>query len=170
MRDSPRPGRVSAAEVEARMTDAGRVLLALPWTGCFPAGFRSFWDDETGGTRSRHPVPSSHQISLMDEAYRWTELIADQDERRLVLMRSLVLPASAFGTPRYVWSWRRLRRETGLHTDTLKKRWGRGIDRIVRALNRPGLCAASGGPIARSRLVVKPPAVKTKGVPAPELV
>jgi hypothetical protein len=76
----------------------------------------------------------------MDEAYRWTALIADQEERRLVLMRSLVLPVSASGMPRYVWTWSRLRRTTGLHPDTLKARWGRGIDRIVCELNRPTQC------------------------------
>jgi transposase-like protein len=36
-----------------------------------------------------------------------------------------------------VWSWQRLRRATGLHPDTLKKQWGRGIGHIVYALNRP---------------------------------
>jgi len=73
----------------------------------------------------------------MDEAYRWTSFIADQDERRLVLMRSLLLPDTAGGRPCYVWTWRRLQKMTGLHRDTLKARWGRGIDRIVRGLNEP---------------------------------
>ena len=150
MRDDRRQGRITEAEVEACLADAGRVLLALPWAGCFPCGFRTLWP-ETEAARARHPVPSSHRISAMDEAYRWTAFIPDVEERRLVLMRSLVLPDSAFGTPRYVWSWGRLRRATGLHPDTLKKRWGRGIGKIVSALNKPSQFVASHGSIPRSR-------------------
>ena len=150
MRDDRRQGRVTEAEVEVRLADAGRVLLALPWAGCFPCGFRTLWP-EIESARPRHPVPSSYQISAMDEAYRWTAFITEVEERRLVLMRSLVLPDSAFGTPRHVWSWGRLRRATGLHPDTLKKRWGRGIGRIVSALNRPSPSAATGGSIVGVR-------------------
>ena len=125
------------------------MLLALPWAGCFPCGFRTLWP-ETEAAYPRRPVPSSHQISAMDQAYRWTALIPESEERRLVLMRSLVLPPSASGRPRYVWSWGRLRRATGLHPDTLKKRWGRGIGRIVVELNRPFPSEAFGRSIASS--------------------
>ena len=83
----------------------------------------------------------------MDEAYRGTALIAEHEERRLVLMRSLVLSPSASGKPRYVWSWGRLRRATGLHPDTLQKRWARGIARIVTALNQRSAVFASGGSV-----------------------
>lgn len=151
MRDDTRQGRITEAEVEARLADAGRVLLALPWAGCFPCGYRVLWP-ETESARPRHPVPSSHRISAMDEAYRWTAFIPDVDERRLVLMRSLVLPESAFGSPRYVWSWGRLRRATGVHPDTLKKRWGRGIGRIVAGLNRPPPSALLDWPQVRGPL------------------
>jgi hypothetical protein len=128
---------MTQAEVEKRLSEAGRVLLALPWSGCFPAGFRSlFWPDQLGPAPG-HRVPTSHEITAMDEAYRWMAFIADQEERRLVLMRSLVLDDLPSGRPRYIWTWRRLRRLTGLHPDTLKNRWGRGIDRIVRGLRGP---------------------------------
>ncbi len=136
MRDGPFVPRVNATEVEERLAAAGRVLLALPWSGCFPAGFRSLWPDQ-GGSSAWRRMPTSREISAMDEAYRWTSFIADQDERRLVLMRSLIFEDAASGRTRHVWTWRRLRRTTGLHPDTLKTRWGRGIDRIVRGLNPP---------------------------------
>ena len=136
MRDDRRQARVTEAEVEARLADAGRVLLALPWAGCFPCGFRTLWP-ETEAAAPRRPVPSSHQINAMDQAYRWTALIPEPEERRLVLMRSLVLPPTPFGTPRYVWSWSKLRRSTGLHPDTLQKLHGRGLARIARGLNAP---------------------------------
>ncbi len=70
----------------------------------------------------------------MDEAYRWAAFVTEVDERRLVLMRSLVR-RGADGRLRQVWTWRKLRKLTGLHHDTLTKMWGRGIDRIVRGLN-----------------------------------
>ena len=52
MRDDGRQGRITEAEVEARLADAGRVLLALPWAGCFPCGFRTLWP-ETEASRPR---------------------------------------------------------------------------------------------------------------------
>jgi len=134
MLDGPIAGRLNATDVEERLADAGRVLLALPWSGCFPAGYRALWPHQGGPSAGRR-MPTAREISAMDEAYRWTSFIADQDERRLVLMRSLIFE-DAEGRSRYVWTWRRLRRTTGLHSDTLKARWGRGIDRIVRGLNQ----------------------------------
>lgn len=148
MRAGPLRVGFTEGEVEARLTDAGRVLLALPWAGCFPCGFRSLWP-ETEPSGSRRRPPSAPQIDAMDEAYCWTSLIVDQDERRLVLMRSLVLPMSPHGTPRFVYSWRRLGRITGLHADTLKKRWGRGIGHIVTGLNRADARSVHGKPGAR---------------------
>jgi len=142
MRDGPLVGRFNATDVEERLAEAGRVLLTLPWSGCFPAGFRCLWPDQVGPSSSRR-MPTSREISAMDEAYRWTSFIADQDERRLVLMRSLIFEDAATGRTRYVWTWRRLRRTTGLHPGTLQARWGRGIDRIVRGLNQPAHHCAS---------------------------
>jgi hypothetical protein len=115
-------GRYSEAEVEAPLADAGRVLLALPWANCFPFGLRTLWSEAEVDASARRPIPTLDQIRAMDQAYRWTALIARPEERRLVLMRSLVLPASASGRPRYIWSWRRLQRATGFHPDTLKTR------------------------------------------------
>jgi hypothetical protein len=137
MHDDARRGNYTEAEVEARLADAGRVLLALPWAGCFPCGFRSLWPSTEPMRFGQHWTPTSAQISAMDLAYGWTALINDQDERRLVLMRSLMLPPSASGRPRHVWTWGRLRRATGLHPDTLKKRWANGIAHVVAALNTP---------------------------------
>jgi hypothetical protein len=133
-----RPQPVTAAYVEQRLEDAGRALMALPWAGCFPAGLRTLWPETGGGEPRRWDPPSARAITEMDEAFRWCEAIADADQRSLVLMRSLVWPDKADDDPRrYVWGWRRLRRTTGLHSDTLVARWGRGIDQIVRHLNHP---------------------------------
>jgi len=156
-------GRYSEAEVEARLADAGRVLLALPWANCFPFGLRTLWPETEVDASARRPIPSSDQIRAMDQAYRWTALIAKPEERRLVLMRSLVLPVSASGRPRYVWSWRRLQRATGFHRDTLKERWGRGIGHIVDALNRP--TPASWPPFGRD----EQPLLRVRKAPPPRL-
>ena len=138
MRGVHESGKVTEADVEQRLAEAGRVLLALPWAGCFPTGFRRFWPRMEGEISVRRRMPSPHEISAMDEAFCWTSFIPDVEERRLVLMRSLVLPPTPFGTPRHVWSWTRLRRTTGLHPDTLRKLHGRGLARIARRLNAPG--------------------------------
>ena len=141
----------TAAYVEARLEDAGRALMALPWAGCFPAGIRTLWPEVAETDASRWDPPSSRAISEMDEAYRWCALIADTEQRRLVLMRSLVFPDSPPDAPRYKFPWRELRRITGLHSDTLMARWGRGIDTIARRLNQPGLCSAAGGKLGPGR-------------------
>ena len=148
MRDDAHRGSYTEAEVEARLADAGQVLLALPWAGCFPCGFRCPWPAAETAMSERRRPPTSSQIDAMDQAYSWTAHIRDQDERRLVLMRSLVSPASASGKPRHVWTWGRLRRTTGLHPDTLQKRWRRGIRHIVFALNAPPEVTRTGERIA----------------------
>jgi y4mF family transcriptional regulator len=138
---------MTTSEVENRLAGAGQALLALPHAGCFPAGFRTLWPG-SGETSARGDfLPSPAEISAMDEAYRWVGLLPDADERRLVLMRSLVRPGSAGAPRRYVWSWRRLRRTTGRHPDTLKAIWGRGIVRTARkaqGLRQDELAGAAG--------------------------
>ena len=141
MSERERRGGFTEQEVEARLAEAGRVLVALPWAGCFPCGFRSLWPVSAPATERRRP-PSSLQIDAMDQAYAWTALIRNQDERRVVLMRSLMLPPSPSGKPRYVWTWGRLRRATGLHPDTLKRRHAAGIGEIVQALKAAPAAAA----------------------------
>ena len=142
MTERPSPGGFSAGYVEARLESAGRSLIALPIAGSVPAGMRTLWPwpQASAAGERRWGLPLAREITEMDEAYRWCELIADVDRRRLVLMRSLVFPDSPADFPRYRYSWRSLARQTGLHRDTLMMRWGRGIDEIVVRLNRPGFC------------------------------
>jgi hypothetical protein len=154
MRSRPGPGGYTAGYVEDRFEKAGRTLLALPLAGVFPAGLTCLWPLVSSAEPRRYPVPTSADITLMDEAYtRWIPLIhhVEFDElmmmRQLVLLRSLVRPDSDAGKPIYLVSWRKLVRATGLHRDVLRARWGLGIDRIVARLNQPGLCAKSGGRI-----------------------
>lgn len=97
-----------------------------------PTGIHSFWPElSSGGSERRCAAPSAGEITRMDQTYGWCGLIPEVDQRRLVLMRSLVWPDSPANAPRNRYSWRELRRITGLHGDTLKLRWGQGIDMIV---------------------------------------
>jgi hypothetical protein len=150
MRDRPDVGGYTSGYVEERLEAAGRTLIALPWAGCFPAGMTCLWPEAGGGEPRRYAVPSSVAISAMSEAYDWMRLITDPDPgqlvmmRRLVLMRSLVLPDSEASKPVYMHTWRDLSRMFDLHRDTLQARWGRGIDAITRRLNRPAVCARLG--------------------------
>jgi len=127
----------STAEVEVRLADAGRVLLALPWANCFPFGVRNLWSEPEADAFARRPIPTSDQIRAMDQAFRRAVLIPRPEERRLVLMRSLVLPqpstsgrpatsgpGDGFGAPRGC-------------IRTLQQRWYRGIRHMVCALSRP---------------------------------
>jgi len=162
MRDRIEPGAYTAGYVERRLEDAGRTLAALPWAGCFPAGMRSYWPETGGGGEPRRfAVPKNSDISAMTEAYDWVSLITDSDPdrlvmtRRLVLMRSLVVPDSFDDRPRYIYSWRKLSDMLGLHRDTLQTRWGRGIDAIVGRLNRPGLCVRAGGQVGPGPAVAR---------------
>jgi hypothetical protein len=156
MRNMPSVGDFTAGWVEATLEAAGRTLMALPWAGCFPAGERSLWPFPVAGDPGRrYPTPTSAAISDMDLVYGWVALIEQMEERRLVLMRSLVFPDSPPERPRYVFTWHRLRLITGLHSDTLKTRWGRGIDRMVTRLNRPGFCVAAGGKVGPSSRAVE---------------
>lgn len=150
------PAKMTALDVEDRLADAGRALLALPHAGCFPAGFRTLWPGSGEASARGDFLPSPAEISAMDEAYRWVGLLPDMDERRLVLMRSLVRPGSPAAPRRYVWTWRRLRRTTGRHPDTLKAIWGRGIDRIARALNSADRRTPSDGRVATGRCAGAP--------------
>lgn len=143
MRERPAPGSYTAGYVETRLEDAGRTLLALPWAGCFPAGLKAIWGDSLPRDPPRWAQPTAMDITDMDEALRWPALIVREEWRVLVQRRLLVVPDS--DPPRYVWSWRKLQRSSGLHPHTLQNRWGKGIDTIVARLNRPGLCAAAGG-------------------------
>jgi hypothetical protein len=161
MRDRVEPGGYTAPYVEDRFERAGRVLMALPWIGCYPAGLTCFWPEISGDVPRRWAVPPQYEITRMAETYDWVRLIADPDParlimiRRLVLMRSLVKPDSPQEEPDYKFSWRKLVRMTGLHRDTLITRWGEGIDRIVGRLNHPGLCARSGGRIGPDAAAVR---------------
>ena len=142
-----RPGQsllFDAALVIARLEEAGAVLLAMPNTGP-TTKLRTVRHDvvhsavEACGwaliqSRLRPPMPSSVQISRMDEAMGWIATIP-QDKyvlRRIVGARSLVSPM----TERHLYPWRRLGALLGADHKAIQRWHAQGIELIVTALNR----------------------------------
>ena len=134
---------IDAAQVVARLEDAGTTLLCLPNTGpstrlrisalevvraaCLEAV-------EASGKRLRLPMPSPARIGAMDEAWSWLGRIPNDRYvlRRIVGARALVNPA----TERHMFSWRRLGGLLGADHRAVQRWHGEGIDTIVRSLNR----------------------------------
>uniref|UniRef100_A0A8J4HDL7 DUF6362 domain-containing protein n=1 Tax=Acidicaldus sp. TaxID=1872105 RepID=A0A8J4HDL7_9PROT len=112
---APHGAAYGAAEVIARLEEAGATLLALPMRG-YATGLRMGtldivrqaseaygWD---ANARLRPPVPSAARISRMDEAFSWLALIPDDRYvlRRIAAARALTHPL----TGRHLYPWRRL--------------------------------------------------------------
>lgn len=145
-----RPGQVSpvfdAELVIYRLEEAGSTLLALPGSGYSTRLRQSRLDvleaavegygAESG--RIRAPVPSAARITRMDEALGWVVLIPRERYvlRRIVGARALVSPV----TERHLFSWRRLGTMLGADHKAVQRWHAQGIDMLVAALNRPGLC------------------------------
>lgn len=149
------PQQIEAAFVETALYAAGRTLMALPATGTRPAGFRSGMpeflrdveDLKHAETHYRVPVPPPAAISAMEQALSWISLLPGITDleikiRRLVCARCLISPR----TDRNLYSWKRLGDVFGCSDKTAKTRWIDAVATITAALNRPGLCAVSGGP------------------------
>jgi Domain of unknown function (DUF6362) len=123
-----------------RLEEAGRALLALPHTGHSTRLRTSSLDIVRtameaygwGEKRVRPSVPSATQITRMDEAYAWLQLIPQEKFvlRRIVGARSLVNPL----TDRHLFPWRRLGDALGADHKAVKRWWAEGVDRIVAAL------------------------------------
>ncbi len=135
---------IDAAWVIAQLEEAGSVLLALPNTGpttklrtmrhdVVHSAIEAYGWAEAGG-RLRPPMPSSAQISRMDQAMGWVGLIpADKYVlRRIVGARSLVSPF----TGRHLYPWRRLGGLLGADHKAIQRWHAQAIDLIVAALNQ----------------------------------
>jgi hypothetical protein len=148
---------IDADFVVYRLEEAGRTLLALPGTGCAPAGYGNGWPAvvrehiEAYGwetAQNRPATPNADCITRMDEALGWIVHIklttahpgaADQFsqhggafKRKLVLMRALVHPI----TERHQWSWRRIGKQYGVSHEAVRQWHGRAIDEIVKAIRQ----------------------------------
>jgi hypothetical protein len=130
-----------AAQVVARLEEAGATLLALPSSGwstrlrtssleIVRAAIESYgWTAK----RIRPPVPPAERITRMDEAMGWILLIPVDRYvlRRLVGARSLVHPI----TERHLFPWRRLGAAIGADHKAVQRWHAQGIELIIAALN-----------------------------------
>jgi len=141
---SPPAAPVDADYIVYRLEEAGRTLLALPHSG-FSTRLRTSRHDivqaaaESYGwtkvdARLRPAIPSSADVTRMDEALDWIPLIpADRYVlRRVVGSRALVSPI----TGRHLFPWRRLGVLLGADHKAVQRWHGQGIDLLVTAVNQ----------------------------------
>jgi hypothetical protein len=144
-------GLLTFAEVEARLVEAMEMCWRLPdrertWTRV-----RAYWPemrrhnhfgdyaDTDPDARPRALPLTRAEIGRMEEAFGWLDRI-DPADRKLI---GLAISALARGEARV--PWRALLRPMGLArgADGLRKRYGRAMSRVVRAVNaRPSACVA----------------------------
>ena len=134
-----------------RLDHAGATLLALPHTGYSTRMSQSNlpivrdFADLVGVQPDRKPAmaPTPRMVTEMEEAFGWIRLIpADKAVlRRIVGSRALCWPA----TMRPLYPWRTIATMVGASHEAVRTWHAQGVDLIVTALNRPGLCEASGG-------------------------
>lgn len=131
---------IDATFVTWRLEEAGAALLALPVTGwstklrtsnleVVRAAMDTYgWAEK----RVRPPVPSAAEITRMDEAMGWIQLIPVDRYvlRRIVGARSLVNPL----TDRHLFPWRRLAVALGADHKAIQRWHAEGIGMIVAAL------------------------------------
>lgn len=132
-------------QIEALLYQAGRTLMALRVSGCWPSGHRSGMpeclrdpeDMRYAETEYSPAAPSPSQVSAMDLALGWISLLPAATEaqvriRKLVWARCLVSPRS----DRPIYSWARLGRMLGLSENTAKTRWIDAVAEITAKANR----------------------------------
>jgi hypothetical protein len=136
------PGRdLSAAEIVARLEDAGATLLAMPATG-YSTRMRQMRFDivhtalEAYGWEApavRAAAPGASAITAMDEAFGWLRLIPETSFmlRRILGARALVHPLTA----RHLFSWRRLAAALGADHKSVQRWHGQGVALLVQALH-----------------------------------
>jgi len=136
------PGIIDAEYVIYRLEEAGRTLLSLPSNGHSTQMRVTRFDvvqsaiESYGWTkvdaRLRPPVPSSAQITRMDEALDWIRLIPIDRYvlRRIVGARALISPI----TERNLFSWRRLAALLGADHKAIQRWHCQAVDIIVAAI------------------------------------
>jgi hypothetical protein len=133
-------GGLNAAEIVARLEDAGATLLALPAHG-YSTHLRQMKFDivhtalEAYGWQNamaRPPVPGAAAISAMDEAFGWLALIPEARFvlRRILGARALVHPL----TGRHVYPWRRLAAVLGADHKSVQRWHGQAVALLVQSL------------------------------------
>jgi hypothetical protein len=134
----PISGAEMAEEVERRLFEAGLTLACLPSHGLRPSSCGSSWQETlmelddllslTAESQIRPPMPTSAEISRMDEALGWVSWIQNTAHRRVVLFWMMIHPLS--GQHRY--SWRQIGERMGRDHKTVKGWFYRGVAVITK--------------------------------------
>ena len=139
------PTKPDAEYVRYRLEEAGRTLLALPNKGP-STQLRTTRHDvvqsavEVYGwtrvdARLRPAMPTSSQVTRMDEALDWIRFIPIDRYvlRRIVGARALISPI----TERHLFPWRRLGTLLGADHKAIQRWHSQGINLIVTRLQTP---------------------------------
>lgn len=108
---------MNAADVQARLEEAGATLLALPRTVIGPRFATMSWDvihsaTEAYGwnaTRVRPALPDGTAIDRMDEALAWVAIIKNPTVRRVLQARLMIDPVHGG----HWFTWRQIGRMLG---------------------------------------------------------
>ncbi len=129
---------VTQEYLEARLKAAGTAAVSIP-ERTKPSGYRTAWPEVVRSVneaygwhaeQSRFPVPSAKAICDMYEVFDWLLLLEGLD-RSIVSARMLWHPLK----DRHIVSWNRLARFTGLHKNTVKRRYDVALDRMIPLIN-----------------------------------
>ncbi|MFT9359547.1 DUF6362 family protein [Acetobacter okinawensis] len=136
----PISGAEMAEEVERRLFEAGLTLACLPSHGLRPSSCGSSWQETlmelddllslTAESQIRPPMPTSVEISRMDEALGWVQDIRNAAHRRVVLFWMMVHPV----TQRHYMSWERIGEKIGRSDKTAKSYFYRGLASITKKI------------------------------------
>jgi hypothetical protein len=128
---------MTADEVVARLEVAGETLMRLQvggfstrMRGFWPEIVRDFWENYGNDPVPLRPAcPDAAQISAMDEALGWINLIPGDRYvlRRIVSVRALINPR----TQRNIYTWRGVGRLLGADYRAVQRWHAQGIDLIV---------------------------------------
>jgi hypothetical protein len=134
--------------VRAWLEDAGKTLIQLGKSGCFPQGHASnmpeplqeFWlAYATDEARAGFPRPSKDAIDRMDRTLPWLGYVGDARKRRIVAARMLLHPLSE----KPLFSYGRISREYDVSRSTAKQWHEQGLSDIAVGLMRAGRCGAA---------------------------
>jgi hypothetical protein len=132
--------------------EATETLMALIDTGYTTALAQSHLDvirdffeaygRQEAEERNRKMVPAAAKITAMDEIFVWLSFIP---ERNRTLRKIVGLRGITRGSGNKPMSWRKIGRILGADDKAVKIWHSRGIEMIVRELNRPGVMTAMRG-------------------------